>query len=275
MVSAQTLERYVMSLPKSSYQPYKEEKLLHGLHEDNAYIFTKPARYVTSESFLDALPYEHQKTYSDVAYLQIVGFTFLLGIWFLPQRQSQWEHGKIERKNPIRSWSENVQDGPVRDNDKWWINYIGHSVVGAYYYTLARNNGMSVWESSFFNFMMSTFYWEYGVEAMFEIPSSQDLWITPVLGSILGEGFYQLHLLIVENDGKVFGSTAVGSFFMTLFNPEGALADFLRVEKDRVDIELVSYFSSYNQATSVTAIAPILKPLWMESYLGLNIKVKF
>ena len=273
LLQAQALEQRVKRLPMPDTYHYLEraDKLFTPQRE----TLLEAKRYESQWSFKASLPVNYQKTYEDLVYLQLLSFTALLGIWFLPQDQSQWDHSEIEKRNPLKSWYDNVKDGPVYDEDKWWINYIGHSVVGAYYYTWARTNGLSAWESSVFNFLMSTFYWEYGVEAMFERPSKQDIIITPVLGSLLGEGFYQLHLMIVKNDGKVLGSKGLGAFFMTLLNPEGALADFLRLKKDRVKMQWVNYFPFYNKIYSLEPLQISEEPIWMESYLGLRITIKF
>jgi hypothetical protein len=227
------------------------------------------------DRYYNKLPQSHQDAYSDVAYLPALSFSFLFGLWLLPESITQWDKSDIGRNNVLDSWLRNVQIGPVIDQDKWAVNYIGHTLGGAYYHTLARNNGMDFWESVLFNFNISTFYWEYGVEAMFEKPSIQDLWITPVLGSMLGEVFYQLQLMIIENDGEVLGSRPLGNFFMVFFNPEGALADVLRdyfqTKRDVLDMGFTFHYRPDDFNEDITNP----RPWYPESYFGFYIKIIF
>ncbi|MNL27232.1 hypothetical protein D3C87_1488100 [compost metagenome] len=76
-----------------------------------------------------------------------------------------------------------------------------------------------------YSVMMSTFFWEYGVESFAEVPSIQDLIVTPIIGSLLGEAFFRLERNIQENHGKVWGSETLGKVCMVLLNPAGALSD--------------------------------------------------
>ena len=124
----------------------------------------------------------------------------------------------------IRDRKEHVKEGPVMDKDDWAVNYIGHPVSGAIYYQVARGLGLSRLQSFGYSVMMSSFFWEYGVEAFAEIPSIQDLWSTPVIGSILGEMFYMMENRIKDNDGVLFGSARAGKVAMVLLNPGTALS---------------------------------------------------
>ncbi|MDH5464822.1 MAG: DUF3943 domain-containing protein, partial [Thiovulaceae bacterium] len=144
--------------------------------------------------FFEKIPNHYEALVYDVAYLQILSFSFLLGIWVTPESISNWNRKDIIEDGFGAKWVQHVNEGPVVDKDGFFYNYIGHPLGGAYYYTLARNNDLTIWESTVFTFLMSTVYWEYGFEAIFEIPSIQDLIITPVIGPLIGEGFYQLSL---------------------------------------------------------------------------------
>ncbi|WP_203249645.1 MULTISPECIES: DUF3943 domain-containing protein [Cysteiniphilum] len=66
--------------------------------------------------------------------------------------------------------------------------YIGHPYAGAIYYMAARDSGFGEFESFLYSAFISTFFWEYGVEAFAEVPSIQDLIVTPVDGWLLGVG---------------------------------------------------------------------------------------
>ncbi|WP_413287644.1 DUF3943 domain-containing protein [Bdellovibrio sp. HCB337] len=143
-------------------------------------------------------------------------------LYLLPESVSKWDKNKM--KDVGNNWRENVKEGPVVDKDDWAINFIGHPYAGAAYYQIARHSGMGPWGSFGYSVVMSTFFWEYGVEAFAETPSIQDLIITPVIGSIMGEIFYRTELKIRANEGKVAGSKKLGSFLMIVMNPMGALS---------------------------------------------------
>ena len=67
--------------------------------------------------------------------------------------------------------------------------------------------------------MMSTFYWEYGIEAFAEVPSMQDLVITPVLGWAYGEWAYQKEMAIRSSGGTVWGSETLGDVSLFFLDP--------------------------------------------------------
>jgi hypothetical protein len=72
---------------------------------------------------------------------------------------------------------------------------------------------------------MSTFFWEYGVEAFAEIPSIQDLVITPVVGSVVGEGFFYAKKSILRHDKRVLKSRFLGTTTLFLIDPFNTILD--------------------------------------------------
>jgi hypothetical protein len=104
------------------------------------------------------------------------------------------------------------------DKDNFFLNYIAHPYAGSIYYLTARNSNFSIFESFLTAVTMSTF-WEYGPEGLMEYVSIQDLIITPVLGSLFGELFYQANTAIIKNDHKIFNSKVLGYTFLTLTDP--------------------------------------------------------
>lgn len=146
-------------------------------------------------------------------------------LWLGPESISKWNKKEIKEKGFLSKWKDNVTSGPVMDKDDAVVNYIGHPITGAIYYTLARNQGSSMMESFGYSVMMSTFFWEYGVEAVAEIPSIQDLIVTPVIGSILGEVFYRYSKSIEANGGEVFGSKKIGKAMLFVLNPAGKISE--------------------------------------------------
>lgn len=138
-------------------------------------------------------------------------------IWLLPEDVSGWD--KSDPTPLGESWRNNVREGPVWDQDDHLINYVGHPYFGGVYYQSARNSGYNEWNSFFYSFLMSTFYWEYGLEAFAEVPSIQDLIVTPVGGYFYGEWAYKTERKILANGGHAFGSRGWGNVSLFLLNP--------------------------------------------------------
>ncbi|PUD75172.1 DUF3943 domain-containing protein, partial [Helicobacter pylori] len=141
----------------------------------------------------------------------------IVGLYLMPESVTNWDKEKFG----VKSWFENVRMGPKLDNDSFIFNEILHPYFGAMYYMQPRMAGFGWMASAFFSFITSTLFWEYGLEAFVEVPSWQDLVITPLLGSILGEGFYQLTRYIQRNEGKLFGSLFLGRLVIALMDPIG------------------------------------------------------
>jgi hypothetical protein len=113
---------------------------------------------------------------------------FLLGyqivavgiLYALPTEISNWRH----KENSLDTWVKNVSS-PVWDQDSWWLNYLAHPYVGATYYIRARERGFDRVASFAYSALASAMF-EFGVEAIYEQPSIQDLIVTPVAGAIVG-----------------------------------------------------------------------------------------
>lgn len=78
-----------------------------------------------------------------------------------------------------------------------------------------------------YSFLMSTFFWEYGVESLFETPSWNDLWATPIIGSLIGELFLQLYQKVENNNGEVLGSRRLGFGAKLLLNSAETLRPYI------------------------------------------------
>ena len=102
---------------------------------------------------------------------------------------------------------------PVFDKDGSGVNYVGHPFFGMQYYLSQRNYGESSLYSFLFSVGTSTFF-EYFVESWSERPSVQDLIITPVVGSILGELVYQ-----ATQHMRKDGFTQAEKIMVTIINP--------------------------------------------------------
>jgi len=146
-------------------------------------------------------------------------------LWAMPESVTNWDKEEMKEKGILWKWKENVKAGPVWDGDDWVLNYITHPYCGGIYYMTARSSGFSVLESFGYSVIMSTFFWEYGIEAFAEIPSKQDLIITPVLGSVVGEGFFYAKKSILRHDHKILKSKVLGYTALVLMDPFNTILD--------------------------------------------------
>ena len=185
-------------------------------------------------------PYErpYSTSESEINKKVLVRNTFMLvgagvatmGILYLmPSSVTNWED---DGKSPGKKWWDNVTHGPVWDKDDLWLNYVAHPYVGAIYYMGARSAGANAMESFLYSFMLSTFFWECGIESFAEIPSIQDLIVTPVAGALVGEGFYIAKRNIIENDYQLWNSKFLGKSALLLMDPITEVADWLLDDKD-------------------------------------------
>jgi len=152
-------------------------------------------------------------------------------LYLLPEDVTSWDKKNFTFKNIFGKWWDNVTAGPVWDNDKWYWNYLAHPYWGGMYYMSARSLGYNAVYSFLYTAAMSTFLWEYGIEALAEIPSKQDLIITPVAGAVVGELFYLAKREIIKNDYRVLNSKILGHTTAFLIDPVNELASILFKEK--------------------------------------------
>lgn len=165
-------------------------------------------------------------------------------LWVMPESVTNWDKEKMKEEGIGKKWKENVQAGPVWDEDDWVLNYVMHPWFGGVYYMSARGSGFKAWESFAYSTLMSTVFWEYGIEAFAEVPSWQDLIVTPVLGSIAGEGFFYAKKSIIKNDRKIWNSRALGRFTIFLMDPFNAFINGFG-------------YKTKNKVTATSAFVPI------------------
>jgi hypothetical protein len=103
-------------------------------------------------------------------------------LYLLPESVTKWT--PEQRKTSMSQWWENVQH-PQWDEDHWYVNYLGHPYFGAVGYVRARERRFGAFGGFGYAALLSTLY-EFGIEALFERPSYQDLIVTPVGGLLLG-----------------------------------------------------------------------------------------
>jgi hypothetical protein len=139
----------------------------------------------------------------------------------LPESITKWDEEDRDLSGLGGKWKDNVTAGPVWDRDEHFLNYIMHPYFGGVYYTAARHAGYNEFESFLYSATMSTFFWEYGVEAFAEVPSWQDIFITPFFGAVVGEMMFEAEKDLVASGGEVWGSETMGGVTLFFLNPVG------------------------------------------------------
>ncbi len=208
---------------------YCETTSLYTFEAKNSSLYLK--QNSVDELDLDAnlLP-KHRIVAEDKDWDYLMGQTYtILGMsvvtvglmTFLPESITKWDEEDRDMSKLGKKWKDNVSDGPVWDRDEHFLNYIMHPYFGGVYYTAARHAGYNEFESFLYSSTMSAFFWEYGVEAFAEVPSWQDLFITPFFGAVVGEIMLTAEQDILENGGEVLGSDIVGDVSLFFLNPVG------------------------------------------------------
>ncbi len=147
------------------------------------------------------------------------GVVTLLVLECLPEGATAWDKSEIKHTPFWHRYGNHVKEGPVWDKDNAVFNYVLHPYGGAVYYMSARSNGFNILGSMLYATFVSNVLWEYGIEAFMEIPSIQDMIITPIAGTVIGEGFYRLKRKIVQDDYRLFGSRAMGVAVAWIVDP--------------------------------------------------------
>ena len=138
-------------------------------------------------------------------------------LYALPEAQTRFDKGNAG----LSKWRQNVTN-PVWDDDDFFLNYVMHPYWGATYYIRARERGLSRWQSFGYSALLSTLY-EFGAEAFFEPVSYQDLIVTPLIGSLIGE--YVFSPLRKSIRSKPGGPDGLDKFALILTDPLGAAND--------------------------------------------------
>jgi hypothetical protein len=154
------------------------------------------------------VPHVHHTTRNVLLFLS--GSAATIGVlWALPDNTSKWS----KRDHGWHHFLEAYQSPPTWDTDPWGWNYVAHPVFGAITYLMERDFDESPMRSFLFSAWAST-TWEFVIEAAMEHPSTQDLIVTPVAGSLLGEGIYQVTKMMRHD-----GFSTVEKVVVTIINP--------------------------------------------------------
>lgn len=91
---------------------------------------------------------------------------------------------------------ENFRHGFSWDNDHLSTNMFAHPYNGSLYYNAGRSNGYNFWQSELFAISGSAM-WELFMER--EYPSTNDIIATPIGGAALGEVFFRVSDLLIDD----------------------------------------------------------------------------
>jgi hypothetical protein len=131
----------------------------------------------------DTSPADYDGLKRDTAYFFGYQFFIVGALYVMPESVSSWSDEQKEEYT-FEKWKDNVTH-PRWDPDEWYINYILHPYWGMTYYTRGRERGLTESGAFWYSFTLSAIY-EFGLEALFEPVSIQDIIFTPGLGAVLG-----------------------------------------------------------------------------------------
>lgn len=141
--------------------------------------------------------------------------SFLL---LMPDNITNWhKQDKFKLNVMLIQYKKSFTKPPVFDTDLWYINYLGHPYQGSFYFNSIRSRGGTFWESALFNLGQSTI-WEYVWEGGLEQPSIQDLIVTPIFGSLVGELTHRATMKMAKNGFNLYEKITI-----CLINPSYVL----------------------------------------------------
>ncbi len=177
--------------PPSPYEPLPPEKSSAGTNESST-VF-KPIR----NWWNDTLSWETGAGRSYVLPAgEILLYEFLLNLFDrnFVEPTSEYE------TNWDTIWDHITDPHWVVDNDQFKVNQFLHPYGGSIYYGLARSAGLNFWESFLYT-TAGSFLWEIAGETT--NPSINDMVATSIGGTFLGESFFRMASLLLEDaDGK-------------------------------------------------------------------------
>lgn len=188
----------------------------------------------------------------------------LLVLECLPEDATSWNRAELQDVPLFKRWHNHViKKGPEWDHDKFYFNYILHPYAGAAYFIAARSCGFNFWRSTLYSSIVSTVGWEFGIEAFMERPSIQDIFVTPIIGSCIGEGFYHVKRWLVGNDYRLFGSPVLGGILAFLVDPVNEFTGlWLGNPARRI---------AHERAKNLEGVSFSLTPTIMDSFKGFSL----
>lgn len=156
----------------------------------------------------------------DTGYFIAYQFGVIAILYVAPESVSGWTDEQKDEYS-LSTWWDNAT-GPSFDSDDFYINYLLHPYWGGTYYVRARERGYSAEQAFYYSAFLSALY-EFGAEALFEEPSIQDLFATPVLGAVVGGYFMHVRDGIRDRQLATGHLTTGDRWVLALTDPLGML----------------------------------------------------
>lgn len=154
-----------------------------------------------------------EREYSTMKNLSHIGGLYILSWMLYPAIQhSSFKEGSFDKYKSNFGKLTFDRDGP------FW-NFIMHPFSGNAFYLYFRSHGHSRASSLMMSFFTSALF-EFTIEVYTEPASVQDLYQTPILGSILGLGIENVSLYLLNTE------TILGEILGHLINPFFLLQSF-------------------------------------------------
>lgn len=193
----------------------KTGTLLPDQYNTRTQVINKPEFHFSKASTTPLLRNEDKGVWKKIGRAELfIGGVELLGMAVLimmPKEVTKWPPNWAQ--DAFSNIKRSFTTAPVWDKDEWKINYIGHTVAGSYYYNSLRSQNATRFQSFIFTTVQSVI-WEYIIEGVAERPSTQDLFITPIGGYVLGETTHQITMSMRKNGFSFFEKV-----FVLIFNP--------------------------------------------------------
>jgi hypothetical protein len=144
----------------------------------------------------------------------------VIGVLYIsPESISGWTDQQ-KKDYSFSKWRENVTN-PQWDSDVWYINYVLHPYWGATYYVRARERGYDDEHAFWYSVLLSCLY-EFGAEALAEEVSIQDLFMTPIGGTLVGRYFMDVRERVREREAALGYRSTRDKWIWVLTDPLGA-----------------------------------------------------
>ncbi len=108
------------------------------------------------------------------------------------------ELGNLRNIYTLKMYKRTFTLPPVWDSDSFSWNYFVHPIMGSFSY-LAYRNKKAHWAEAFAGAALNSAIYEYLIAGSTQQPSINDMVVTPILGSLMGEGIYQLKKQMLRN----------------------------------------------------------------------------
>ena len=225
--------------PLQYHAAFEDDETIHSGSEEEKTV-SRPQNYFDQQMDRARNPLttkDWDGLVRDAQYFVLYQVAFVGILYFMPESISKWSDDQ-KKQDRIQAYKDHITHIQF-DNDLAAVNYIGHPYFGATYYVRAIERGYDAESAFLYSATMSTIY-EFGVEAMFEEASIQDLFVTPILGSVLGYFFVNARDNI-RQDALARGKfTGYEKFVLGFTDPLGWVNSYTdRLFQKDVDVALV------------------------------------